>query len=98
MRVVWSERALIRAEEISLYIAQDSPGAASRWVENLFDEVERLGDFPELGKSGRDVYTPGIRELVVGDFRVFYEVGTQVDVHSVRRASQLIDEDEFDRD
>ena len=44
------------------------------------------------------VYTPGIRELVVGDFRVFYEVGTQVDVHSVRRASQLIDEDEFDRD
>ena len=59
MRVVWSERALMRVEEISLYIAQDSPGAASRWIENLFDEVERLGDFPELGKSGRDCIHTG---------------------------------------
>jgi hypothetical protein len=31
----------------------------------------------------------------LGDFRVFYEVGTDIDIHTVRRASQLIDEDEF---
>ncbi|MDO9557730.1 MAG: type II toxin-antitoxin system RelE/ParE family toxin [Coriobacteriia bacterium] len=48
-----------------------------------------------MGKPGRDIATPGIRELVFGDFCVFYEVGTDVDIHSVRRASQLIDEDEF---
>ena len=95
MRVVWSERALERVEEIAAYIERDSPSAAVRWVEELFAEVESLGDFPEMGKPGRDVVTPGIRELVVGDFRVFYEVGVDIDVHSVRRASQLIDEDEF---
>ena len=95
MRIIWSDRALERVEEISAYIALDNPSAAARWVEELFAEVERLGDFPEMGKPGRDVVTPAIRELVVGDFRVFYEVGADIDVHSVRRARQLIDEDEF---
>ena len=98
MRVIWSDRALERVEEIAGYIAQDSPSAAKRWVEELFAEVERLGAFPEMGKPGRDIATPGIRELVLGDFRVFYEVGLDIDVHSVRRASQLIDESEFGRD
>lgn len=95
MRVIWSARALERVEEIADYIAQDSVAAAATWVEELFAQVDRLADFPEMGKPGRDVATPGIRELVLGDFRVFYEVGADVDVHSVRRASQLIDEDEF---
>ena len=95
MRIIWSDRALERVEEIAAYIEQDDLAAAARWVEELFTAVDRLGDFPEMGKPGRDVVTPGIRELVIGDFRVFYEVGVDVDVHSVRRARQLIDEDEF---
>ncbi len=95
MKIIWSDRALERVEEIATYIEQDNPPAAIRWVEELFAEVDRLGAFPEMGKPGRDVVTPGIRELVVGDFRVFYEVGVDIDIHSVRRASQLVDEDEF---
>ena len=95
MTVIWSDRALERVEEIAGYIGRDNPPAAARWVEDLFAEVGKLADFPEMGKPGRDVATLGIRELVVGDFRVFYEVGTDIDVHSVRRASQLVDEDEL---
>ena len=95
MRIIWSDRALERVEEIAAYIEQDDPAAAARWVEELFTAVDRLGDFPVMGKPGRDVITPGIRELVIGDFRVFYEVGVDIDVHSVWRASQSIDEDEI---
>ena len=95
MRIIWSDRALERVEEIAAYIERDDPTAAARWVEELFTAVDRLGDFPEMGKPGRDVATPGIRELVIGDFRVFYEVGVGIDVHSVWRARQLVDEGEF---
>ncbi len=95
MRVIWSDRALERVEEIADYIAQDSVAAAAAWVDDLFAQVEKLTDFPELGKPGRDIAAVGIRELIFGDFRVFYEVGLNVDIHSVWRASQLIDEDEF---
>jgi hypothetical protein len=48
-----------------------------------------------MGKLARDVATPGVHELVFGDFRVFYEVTSTIDVLTVRRARQLIDEDEF---
>jgi toxin ParE1/3/4 len=95
MMVVWSKRATARVIEIGRYIAQDSPQAAERWIEQIFDAVEGLADFPRLGKPGRDVSTPGVRELDFGDFRVFYEVKSTVDILTVRRASQLIDEDEF---
>lgn len=98
MRVVWSERALERVEAIALYIARDSEDAAVRWTLDLFDAAERLAGFPESGKPGRDVRTVGIRELVFGAYRVFYEIGADVEIHTVRRGSQQLDEDEFSDD
>lgn len=95
MRVVWSDRALQRVEEIALYIARDSVEAAASWTIALFDEVERLADFPRSGKLGRDVQTPGVREMVFGAYRVFYEVGSDVEVLTVRHGSQQLDEDEL---
>jgi toxin ParE1/3/4 len=98
MKVIWSDRALERVEEIALYIARDSVDAAARWTIALFDEVERLAGFPRSGKVGRDVETPGVREMVFGAYRVFYEVGSDVEVLTVRRGSQRLDEEEFRRD
>jgi toxin ParE1/3/4 len=95
MRVIWSGRALERVEEIALYIARDSVQTAARWTVELFDEVERLAAFPKSGKVGRDVETPGIREMVWGAYRVFYEVGADVEILTVRRGSQRLDEDEL---
>ena len=48
-----------------------------------------------MGKTGRDVAAPGVRELVVGDFRVFYEVDAVVSILTLRRSRQLIDESEL---
>jgi toxin ParE1/3/4 len=95
MKVVWSRRATSRVVEVARFIAQDSPQDAKRWVEGIFGAVEGLADFPEMGKPGRDVTTPGVRELVFGNYRVFYEVGNSVDILTVRRCSELLDEDEF---
>lgn len=68
MRVIWSKRALKRVEQIALYIAEDSPQAAIRWVDDIFAALERLVDFPAMGKPGRDILTPGVREFVFGEF------------------------------
>lgn len=95
MRVIWSERALERVEEIALFIARDNVDAAARWTIDLFDEAERLADFPKSGKPGRDVKTVGIREMVFGDYRVFYEVGDAVEILTVRHGRQRLDEDEL---
>ena len=98
MKVIWSDRALERVEAIALYIALDSADAAARWTVALFDAVERLGAFSKSGKAGRDVETPGVREMVWGAYRVFYEPGEEVEILTVRHGRQQLDEDEFQGD
>jgi len=95
MKVVWSKRAEDRVFEIATFIAKDRPQAAVRWAASIFETVELLAEQPHMGKAGRDVATPGIRELVVGNYRIFYEVSDQIDIHTVRCGSELIDENEL---
>jgi toxin ParE1/3/4 len=95
MKVVWSKRALERVEEIALYIARDDSQAAIDWTLGLFDSVEWLAQYPRMGRPARDVEAEGIRELVYGAFRVFYQVSDAVEVITVRRGSEALDECEF---
>ena len=95
MKVEWSPLALERVEDIARYIARDDPDAAVRWVVELFDAVERLGDFPESGRVVPEVGIHRIRELIFGAYRVIYSVRDKVEVLTVRRGSQLLRLDEL---
>lgn len=90
MKVVWSPLALERVEDTALYIAEDNPAAAVRWVEDLFATVERLADFPESGRMVPEVGSPRIRKLIFVTYRVIYSAKDQVDILTVRRSSQLL--------
>ncbi|MCK5354564.1 MAG: type II toxin-antitoxin system RelE/ParE family toxin, partial [Methyloprofundus sp.] len=50
MKIIWSPLAIDRVAEIAQYIAQDSPNSAQKWVESIFQVVERLEKFPESGR------------------------------------------------
>ena len=58
MKVEWSPLALDRVTDIARYIAKDNPGAAERWVNELFDAVERLADF----RAWRTLLDTSLRE------------------------------------
>ena len=98
MQVVWSDRALERVESIALYIARDDPAAATRWTLGLRDAVQTLADYPESGRVVPELGTRTVRELIYGAYRVFYRVGTAVEVLSVRHGSQLVRSDEVHAD
>ena len=53
MKIVWSPLAIERAYEQAVYIAQDRPQAALKWLDGLFSVVERLVRFPESGRIAR---------------------------------------------
>ncbi len=96
MQVIWSPRAIDRVVEIAAYIAQDSPASSQAWVDRLFKHVdEQLAAFPLSGKPARDVDTDDARELIFESYRVFYDVKNAVEILTVRRESELIDEDEL---
>jgi addiction module RelE/StbE family toxin len=96
VKVEWSPLALDRVSDIARYIAKDNPHAAERWVNELFDSVERLAGFPESGSIVPEVGVQRIREVIFGAYRVIYSVKDKVQILTVRRGSQLLDVSEIE--
>ena len=96
MNVERSPLALDRVSDIARYIAKDNPGAAERWVNELFDSVARLADFPESGRVVPEVGVRRIREVIFGAYHVIYSVKDKVEILTVRRGSQRLDVSEID--
>jgi toxin ParE1/3/4 len=87
--VRWTRGALRNLQAVLDYIAADNPTRAVTFARELKQKIERLGEFPGLGQSGR---LPGTRELVLhANYRVIYRVeGEAVQVlrihhHAMRR-------------
>jgi toxin ParE1/3/4 len=73
-RLIWTESALDDLNEIAEYIALDNPVAASRFVQKVFDRVERLEAHPKSGKRPPELTRTHYREVVVAPCRIFYRV------------------------
>jgi toxin ParE1/3/4 len=58
MRIVFDEEAISDLENIRAWIAKDSPRAADKLIERIFDKIENLLA-PELTYMGRPGLDPG---------------------------------------
>ena len=72
-RVKWLRRALRNLESVHAYISQDDPEAAVRVVNKIRTGVDKIKEFPFMGRTGR---VDGTRELVIGNtpYIVIYRV------------------------
>ena len=97
MKVVWSERAIDRAEEEAVFIAQDKPRAALRWLEGLFAVTDRLETFPESGVVVPEIGLANYRQLVYRTHRVVYRIDRgSVAILTVQRFKQPLRISELD--
>ena len=93
MKIVWSPLALLQADEISCYIAEDNLSAAERWLMGLFDQVDRLADYPESGRPVPEIRRSEVRELVYGEYRIIYRIrAATVAILTVRHGRRLLSE------
>ena len=76
-RIVYPRLYARRLEDIYEHIAADNPAAAPRAIEQIRSAVERLREFPAIGRPGR---VAGTRELVVAGtpYIVPYRVAADV--------------------
>jgi plasmid stabilization system protein ParE len=87
MRVVWSPLAIERAAEAAAFIAKDSPAAARRWVDELFE--------PERGRRVTELARADARELLFGNYRVVYRIEPRrVAILTVRHLRRRFDPEE----
>jgi toxin ParE1/3/4 len=95
MKIEWSALAIERITEIADYIAADKPQAAQQWVITLFEAVENLSKFPELGREVPETRDMRIREIMKGHYRIIYKFeGETVSILTVRHGRQILPMDE----
>jgi toxin ParE1/3/4 len=98
LKVTWSPLAVERAYETARYIAEDKPGAALRWLDELFKVTDRLESFPNSGRVVREIGSEEYREVIYRSHRVIYRVEeSRVSILTVRGAAQLLDLTELDQ-
>ena len=86
--VRYTRRALARLRQIGEWIEKDNPPAAQRVIAHISDNVNLLGDQPEIGRLGR---VNGTRELVLTGipYIVAYRIkASGVEIVTVLHASQ----------
>jgi toxin ParE1/3/4 len=71
-RLIWTEPALADLDGIAEYIAVENPAAAPRFIQKVFDRVERLAVYPKSGKRPSELAGSHYREVVVEPCRIFY--------------------------
>jgi toxin ParE1/3/4 len=97
MKIFWSPLALERVQEIADYIAQDSPAAAAKWIDSIFNKAGHLKATPEIGRSVPEIGKPEIRELIFGNYRIIYLVSKkQISILTVRHFKQILPIDEIE--
>jgi plasmid stabilization system protein ParE len=73
MKVRLDPRAVGDLDEIRAYLVERSPGGAERVRQHIAETLERIGDFPFLG---RETNEPGVRVLSLTryPYLIFYAV------------------------
>ncbi|HEJ2470128.1 TPA: type II toxin-antitoxin system RelE/ParE family toxin [Vibrio cholerae] len=92
MKVVWSPLALQKLGDAAEFIALDSPSAAEKWVNEVFDKTELLGSMPEMGRMVREMPHTNYREIIFGHYRIIYSLSHEICVLTVRNCRQLLTE------
>ncbi len=71
--VVLTELALSDLEDlVAWYTEQGRPETGARTVADILSQLERLADFPDLGRVVPEFSHPLLRELVRPPFRIVY--------------------------
>jgi addiction module RelE/StbE family toxin len=76
-RVRWTENAGRDLESIADYVYQDSPHYAATLVQKIRTAARSLNEMPERGRVVPELGDPRIRELLVGNYRLIYQLADE---------------------
>jgi len=68
----WTQEGATWLEDIYRYIAQENPPAAGKVAQGIYDKVQVLSAFPEIGYRYRRTPDGDIRVLLYGHYRIAY--------------------------
>jgi toxin ParE1/3/4 len=72
MKIEWTESAISDLEHIRNFIGKDSEYYASRFIGKIIKAVERLVDYPKIGRRVPEAEGENVRELIFQNYRIMY--------------------------
>ena len=92
VQVRWTPQAADDLDAIAEFISQDSPHYATLFVLNILQAVDRLSDFPMLGRVVPEIGSPAIREIILGNYRIIYRFQESLaEILTVFHGSRILD-------
>jgi len=89
--IIWSKLALADLDRIHDFIALDSQFYARKTVEQIFKRVEILKFYPESGRTVPEYKRKIIRELIEGNYRIFYKIKKQtISIVRIHHSARVI--------
>jgi len=76
MKILWTDPAFRDLEAIHEYIARDSSVYADAVIAEILDRVDTLQRFPRAGRVVPELAEEHTREVIVGNYRIVYDLGT----------------------
>ncbi len=73
-KIVWTRKSMSDLRAINDYISLDSKLYAIRFINKLILRVDQLMNFPESGRIVPEKEDSTIRELIEGNYRIFYKI------------------------
>ena|SRR2546423_9042997 len=92
VKLQYSKPALADLRAIYLYVSNDSPANAKRFVRKLKDRVKILKKYPEIGREIFPDKFPRLRQVLHKSYRIIYQYENNiVTVVTVHHQSLLIE-------
>jgi len=89
MKLIWTDPSIEDLRSIRDYIARDSEHYAADLVEQVILSVERLLQFPRLGRVVPEAQDENIRELLYRNYRIMYRIlGERIEILTVVHGSR----------
>lgn len=90
-KIRWSNDAIEDLKEICRFIALDSPYYAKIFNDRIFEVVENLKLFPEMGRWVPESDVPKARELIYKSYRIIYQnKGDYLEIITIIHGSRLL--------
>ena len=89
VKISWTQLAVQDLEDIREFIAQDSEKYAVITINKIFLSADNLQEYPELGRMVPEIGVPKIRELIIGNYRLIYNLKSKEELDILRIYSSL---------
>ena len=82
--IIWSDPALDDLRSIYDYISVHSTHTANNLVNRIMDRTEQLIEHPHMGRMVPETENETIRELIEGNYRIFYRLLSEDNLEILR--------------